>query len=80
MGWIDGGLDRRPRRRPKRRKMVVYSVSDVADMLAVDRSTVFKYLSVNDSEVAVISPEDWFKLPGGEIRIRQRAVDLLLGV
>jgi hypothetical protein len=49
----------------------VYSITDVAQILAVTRQTVYKWLSIDEPEDAVIPPEAWFKLPSGHIRIRE---------
>lgn len=53
-----------------------YSVTEVAEILSVDRKTVFKWL-VPDEETgeAIIAGEAWYKLPGsGHIRIRESGV------
>jgi len=63
-GWISRG--------EKTRRMVgerVYSVAQVAEMLAVSRNTIYKYL-----DNAIIPPDAWFRLPSGYIRIREAAV------
>jgi len=49
----------------------VYTVGQAADILGVDRSTVLRYLSLDEPEGAVIPPEAWYRLPGGHIRIRE---------
>jgi len=49
----------------------VYSITDVAHLLSVTRQTVYKWLSIDEPEYAVIPPGAWFKLPNGHIRIRE---------
>lgn len=89
MTWIDkkaemdtsGGWLRAPRERPRRRPAMepVYTVAEVADILAISKQTVYKYLMAEDGD-AVIPAEGWFKLPGsGHIRIRHAAVMALQG-
>ena len=55
---------------------VSYSVAETARIFAVDKQTVMKWLSPDDSGEAVLdSPKDWYKLPGsGYIRIRKSAI------
>jgi len=82
--WIDrkdemdtsgGRLRGPPEPRPMKRKVEkMYSVSEVAELLSVSRQTVFKWLSFDDPENAVIPPEAWAKTPGGHIRIREGIV------
>jgi len=50
----------------------VFSIRDVMSILEVDRYVVRKWL-----ECEVIPRSDWFRLPGGAIRIRKRAIDKL---
>lgn len=57
-----------------------YSISEVAELLSVSRQTVFKWLSIGDTDEAVIPPEEWFKLLGGQIRIRERMVLKLMNI
>lgn len=49
----------------------VYSVAEVADLLKITKPTVMKWLSIDESKLAVIPPNAWFKLPNGYIRIRE---------
>jgi len=56
----------------------VYSVAQVAELLSVTKQTVYKFLSLDEPELATIDPVHWFKLPNGHIRIRQKAVLKLL--
>ena len=71
---MDGSAGHRRRRKPKRGKPMSYSVTQFAAALAVTRQTVYKYLSLGNPDDAVISPADWYKLPGGAIRIKARAL------
>ena len=68
----------RPKRPPPRKRRTriekSYSVSEVAEIMSVDRRTVFKWLSISEPDDAVIPPNMWFKLPSGHIRILERAV------
>jgi len=58
----------------------VYSVSEVAELLSVSRNTVFKWLSLDEPEFAVIPPDAWIRLPSSNhIRIKAWAVRDLLG-
>jgi hypothetical protein len=56
----------------------VYSVESVGHLLDVKRKTVYKWLSHEDNDGGVIPPEAWFKLPNGQIRIREWIVLKLL--
>lgn len=51
-----------------------YSISQVAEIFSVSRTTIYKWLSLDEPESAVIPPQAWFKLPNGHIRIREWAV------
>jgi len=55
-----------------------YSVSEVAELLGVTRQTVYKWLSVDNPDDAVIPPAAWFRLPSGYIRIRKWAVESMV--
>lgn len=56
-----------------------YSLAEVAAILHVDKRTLFKWMMYDDDpEEAVIPPSEWFKLPNGHIRIRERIVLKLL--
>ena len=57
----------------------VYPVRKVAEVLDVDKETVYKFLSCKENDGGVIPRSDWFRLPNGHIRIRARAVRRLLG-
>jgi|GEM_PF-3035159 len=69
--WLPGAKGKRPRQR--RRAEDHYSVSEVADIMSVSRATVFKWLSVNNPEDAIIPPEGWIRL-GDQIRIKEWAL------
>jgi hypothetical protein len=80
--------DKRPhgRRRssnpdPRTSPPACYTVAEVAEILHVTKSTVMTWLDYDEGDPAsaVIHPDLWFKLPNGHIRIRQAAVDQLLG-
>ena len=56
----------------------VFSVSQVAEILQVDKQTVYKWLSTDAPEYAVIPSDGWFRLPlSGHIRIKGWVVDKL---
>ena len=66
--WIPGtGRGRSAKKKVEK----VYSISEVAQLFSVSRTTVFKWLSLDEPNDAVIPPEAWFKLPRGHIRIRE---------
>jgi transposase len=69
-----GARKKRPRKVEK-----VYSISEVAELLAVNKQTVRKWLSIGDPDGAVIPPNAWLKLPNGHIRIREWIVLKLQG-
>jgi excisionase family DNA binding protein len=54
-----------------------FSISQVARILAVDSRTVRKWLAVEDSRGAAIPRSGWYRLPGGQIRIKRSAVKKL---
>jgi len=78
MAWLDENKDWVPKskQRPKPPKKVemTYRISEVAEMLSVTHQTVFKWLSIDEPEDAIIPPSAWFRLPGGHIRIFESAV------
>ena len=51
-----------------------YSVSEVAELCGTSRQTVFKWLSIDEPEGAVIPVVAWYRLPSGHIRIREWVV------
>jgi len=84
MAWLEKKQDwlsqpTRGKGNGKRRLEKMYSVSEVAELLSVSRGTVFKWLSLDEPEEAVIPPDAWIKLPNGYIRIREVAVLKLQG-
>lgn len=55
-----------------------FSVAQVVEILQVDKQTVYKWLSTDAPEYAVIPPEGWFRLPrSGYIRIKEWVVEKL---
>jgi len=53
----------------------VYTVSQTAQMFAVDKRVVMKWLELDDGGKGVIPPRGWFRLPkSGHIRIRESAI------
>jgi len=68
-----------PSKKPRPRKVEkTYSVSEVAEIFSVSRNTVFKWLSLDEPEDAVIPPSAWIRLPSGHIRIKEWVVKKLL--
>jgi Mn-dependent DtxR family transcriptional regulator len=55
------------------------TINELAKKLSVSPRTVFKYLSIKNPEGAVISKKDWYRLPGGDIRIKKSVAKKLLG-
>ena len=47
-----------------------YSTGETARLLGVTKQTIFKFLSLEAPEDAVIPPDAWFRLPAGHIRIK----------
>jgi len=77
MNWIKPKKDWIPHQKSPTKKFLVekaYSITQVAEMLAVSRRTIFKWLSIDEPEYAVIPPDAWFRLPSGHIRIREWVV------
>jgi hypothetical protein len=52
----------------------VYTVSEVCEILSVGRKTIYVWLAVDEPEKALIYPDEWFRLPNGHIRIREKAL------
>ncbi|MBW2024381.1 MAG: helix-turn-helix domain-containing protein [Deltaproteobacteria bacterium] len=75
--WLEGLGESRRRRQLKPKKApepeVVYTVKEIANILKVNRNTVFKWI-----ETDVLGPEDYFRLPGGYLRIRHSALMKLM--
>jgi hypothetical protein len=44
---------------------------EVAEILSVTKKTIYKWLSLDEPEDAVIPPAAWYKLPNGHIRIKE---------
>lgn len=57
----------------------LYTVQEMAKVMKVHERTIKRWLGVDDPSLAVISANDWFKLPGGRIRIFERALLKLQG-
>ena len=57
----------------------LYTVQEIAKLLKVHDKTIKRWLGLDAPELAVISADDWFKLPGGRIRIFERALLKLQG-
>jgi hypothetical protein len=53
----------------------LYTVRQVADKFQITKTTVYKWLSIDEPKYAVIPPEGWFKLPGGHIRIHPWVIE-----
>jgi len=51
-----------------------YTVGEVCSILSVHPKTVLKWLSPGDPTKALVDPSDWFRLPGGAIRVQREAV------
>ena len=49
---------------------VSFTITEVARILKISRTTVYKWISKNAPEHAIIPREGWFVLPTGHIRIR----------
>jgi hypothetical protein len=51
----------------------VYSISDAARVLKVDKRTIMKWMEYDEDDLdsAIIPPSAWFKLPNGYIRIEE---------
>jgi len=71
--WLDQKSNWLPRYADGKHKyQEVFSVSEVAAILAVTPQTVKKWIICD-----IITENDWFKLPNGYIRITKKAVDRL---
>ena len=51
-----------------------YSVSEVAHIMGVSRQTVFKWLSIDEPEIAMILPSAWWRTDSGYIMIKESAL------
>lgn len=80
MPWIQKHSSWLPKNTPaaRREQEAMYTITEVARIFKVSRTTVYKWLDFDDPEEAVIHPNDWFKIPTGHIRIRRRAVEKLM--
>ena len=76
MAWIEARNFFPQARKPIMQRL--YTVQDCARIMAVSKQTVYKWLCFDDPENAVISPDDWIKLPNsGHIRIKEKAIHKL---
>ncbi|MBN1105799.1 MAG: hypothetical protein JXL84_20485 [Deltaproteobacteria bacterium] len=76
----EGGRLRRPKNPVRRTEPeLVYSVTQAAAYIGVTRNTIFKYLSIDEPEGAVIPAHAWYRLPSGHIRIREWILKELKG-
>jgi hypothetical protein len=55
------------------------TINELAKKIAVSRWTIYKLLSPKNPKEAVIPKKDWYKLPGGGIRIKKSVVKKLQG-
>ena len=80
--WItpsDGDQPSQEKRHPARRSALEsMTVTQAALALGVDRKTVRKYLALDPEEGGPIGYDEWYRLPGGHIRIRAEAVERLM--
>lgn len=69
------------KRKPVKKKVddsETYTIMEFAKIFKVSRQTVWKWLSLDEPEGAVIPPDCWIKLPhSGHIRIKAKAIVLL---
>jgi len=49
---------------------VSYSTGATAKLLGISKQTIYKFLSLEAPEDAVIPKDAWFRLPSGHIRIK----------
>ena len=80
MTWIQKQPHWLPKNTPaaRRSQETLYTITEVARLFKVSRTTVYKWLAFDDPEEAVIHPNDWLKIPTGHIRIRRRAIEKLM--
>ena len=72
MPWLEKKENWLPKQKGKQAQTKLqkaYSIREVCQILSVSRSTIYKWLSLDEPEYATIPPEAWFKLPSGHIRI-----------
>jgi len=68
------------RRKRSEEADTLLTVREASEILSLSPRTVKKRLYPQDLEHgAVIEPVDWFRLPGGQIRIRERAILKIMG-
>ena len=66
--WFADRIGERPK--PARLERS-YSVSDAARIMGVSRGTIFKWLSIDEPENAVIPPSAWWRRDNGYIMIKE---------
>jgi hypothetical protein len=81
MSWLEqreGWLPKATPDPPKKRKSKgeVLRLADAAELLAVDRKTLLKYLGRGDGAI-LRKGKDWFRLPSGYIRIYRASIESL---
>jgi hypothetical protein len=55
------------------------TIKDLEKEYSVSRQTVYQWLAIGNPKEAVIAKEDWFRLPGGSIRIKKSVLKKLQG-
>lgn len=77
-GWLRRDPQAREAPRPAQAVERSYSISEVAALCSVSRRTVWKWLDEDEKSGEAIIPADaWYKLPSGQVRIREWAVKKL---
>jgi len=74
-GWLPGTHG--ALRRPAPQERAAYTVTEAAAVLGVDRRTIRKYMALDPEDEAPILFDEWYRLPGGHIRIHVEAVERL---
>jgi len=70
--WIESDKNWFGSRREKQKRSMPeksYSIPEVAELLSVSRGVIYKWLSLDEPEEAVIPPSAWYRLPNGRVRI-----------
>lgn len=90
MTWLDqkddmdtsGGRLKRSQPPASRKELEkLYSIAEVARIFKVDKRTIVKWMDFDEDapNEAPIPPDAWFKLPNGNIRIREWIILKLMG-
>jgi hypothetical protein len=77
MTWLekrDNWLDQQRTKNGRLKVSKLYTVRELADIFCISKTTVYKWLSIDEPKYAVIPPNGWFKLPSGHIRIYEWVV------